>query len=266
MGFTARRLAKRLLLRRAPVFGVARNMQRFGSLAAIGLRLSEFKSGMLPRNAVLIYSIPPLEEPENGALRSFVSELNPWRIVYISATSVYGSQFLISAETEVQPADEKGRRRIEEERWVESGPWSSLILRAAAIYGPGRGVHASLRGIRSDFLATDRVHRIVSRIHVDDLARLAEMGALSDLRGAWPVADEQAAPSAEVASWAARLRNICLPSECTPLQAGFSPSGRLVDGTKICELLGIELAYKNYEAGILASLAEEKQNLSPLSG
>ena len=63
-----------------------------------------------------------------------------------------------------------------------------MILRPAAIYGPGRGVHVSMEEGRFRFVGGG--DNFVSRIHVDDLAAHVEAALLSDITGAWPVADE----------------------------------------------------------------------------
>jgi nucleoside-diphosphate-sugar epimerase len=202
---------------------------------------------------LVYHGIPPLPEPENTQIREKIGSLAPRRIVYISSTGVYGEATAAAAETRVSPKDERGRQRMREEQWIASGSWSSLILRAAAIYGPGRGVH---RAIREGRLPRGSTAQVVSRIHVDDLARLAEAGLFSELSGAWPVADELPCASAEIAGWLTRL--LGLP-ELFAERKEFIVSGRKVDGSEIRKLLGVPLVYPTWEAGILASLAEEKE-------
>jgi nucleoside-diphosphate-sugar epimerase len=204
----------------------------------------------LPKSAVLVHTIPPLPDSETAAIRGFVSELSPCRVVYISATTVYGDQTDVNAGTPVQASTEKGRRRIEEENWLKAGPWSTLIIRPAAIYGPGRGVHVRVKESK-----TPRGSGFVSRIHVDDLAAVLEAGVFSDLEGAWPLADDHPCPSAEIGSWCARL--LSLPPS-SPDALTFPVAGRTVDGREIRQLLGINLSYPDYQAGTLASLAYEK--------
>jgi hypothetical protein len=89
---------------------------------------------------------------------------------------------------------------------------------------------------------------------VDDLAAVVEAGALSDLTGAWPMADDYPCPTAEVARWCARL---LLADLASAWQQQMSAAGRKVDGRKIRELLDSELRYPEYQSGILASLVEE---------
>jgi nucleoside-diphosphate-sugar epimerase len=267
LGFTTQRLARRLRQRDVPVYGIIRAPARFTELAALGVRLCELdacNTANLPHDAVLVHSVPPLTEPETSAIRKLVRELAPRRILYISSTSAYGAQPDVTDNTAVAPNDEKGRRRVGEEEWIAScSHWQSLILRSAAIYGPGRGVHAKLR----EGKLARGIGRIVSRIHVDDLVAILEAGIQSDVTGAWPVADERPADSGEVAAWCANRMGLILPDGPQPSfmegrteGMGGRTDGRRVNGRRIRELLGVELKFASYQAGIDASLLEESQN------
>ena len=257
LGFTGKRVARRLLARGERVFAAVRGVGRFGDLERAGLLLAEMDLDRvsifphLPRKADLIHCIPPLAEPENLALRALIEDLNPRRIVYVSSTNVYGEQVNVNEGTAVHPGDERGQRRVEEERWIASGPWSSLILRSAAIYGPGRGVHAALREGR---IPRSAGSGIVSRIHVEDLPALIEAGIASKLEGAWPVADDLPCSSAEIAAWCVRSMNIAPVdvADAVPIR------GRKVEGRRIRELLNVGLSYPSWETGVPASLAEEE--------
>lgn len=255
LGFTCQRLAKRLLLRASlrggEVFAVVRNAERFRPLESIGLKLLSW-SADAPTGGLLCHAIPPLPDGENIAIREKIESLAPRRIVYISSSGVYGAAIEIEADTPAVPNDERGRQRIREEQWIAAGNWSSLILRAAAIYGPGRGVH---RAIREGRLPRGSAAQVVSRIHVDDLAALAEAGLLSDISGAWPVADDLPSASAEIGSWLARLLGLSVPAGG---QRKITISGRRVDGSAIRILLGVALDYPTWQSGILACLAEEQ--------
>jgi nucleoside-diphosphate-sugar epimerase len=256
LGFTGQRLARRLLRGGLQTYAAVRNVERFRDLSDAGLILSELKPGSveysLPARAILVDLIPPLAEPENTALRAMIHDLKPRRVVYVSSTGVYGGQVEVNAKTPVQPNDERGRRRWEEERWVvsgsSSGRWTSLILRAAAIYGPHRGVHAA---IREGKMPRSAGSGIVSRIHVEDLATIIQAGIFFPLEGAWPVADDAPCSSAEIAAWC----NHSTISGGTIV--GGTIAGRRVDGTEIREKLGIRLAYPSWRTGIPASIAEE---------
>jgi nucleoside-diphosphate-sugar epimerase len=241
LGFTGKRLARRLLGRGIFVYAAVRDPGRFADLAQEGLNIA----GDLPKNAAIFYSIPPLPPTESAAIESRILALQPSRVVYISSTAVYGEQSEVDESTPANPNDERGRLRLEAEIRIAAGPWTSLILRAAAIYGPGRGVHTAIREGR---LPRGAGSGIVSRIHVDDLAAHADAGLFSDTQGAWPVADEAPCSSAEIAK--------SLGVQLSETQE-FTIPGRKVDGRQIREMLGIKLKYPTWKTGIPASLSEE---------
>jgi nucleoside-diphosphate-sugar epimerase len=258
LGFTGTCLARRLLGRGVPVAAPVRGIKRFRDLADAGLQLSEFmpdhpETMLLPRKAIMAVLIPPLPEPENTALRETIRKLAPERVVYISSTGVYGSRIDINEDTPADPNDDLGRLRLEEERWIASGPWTSLILRSAAIYGPDRGVHAALRAGK---LPRGAGAGVVSRIHVEDLAAIVEAGMFSEVQGAWPVADDMPCSSAQIVRWCAkRLQlNEAGPPENPPRRR---MAGRKVDGGKIREILSVDLKYPSWRTGMAASLTEE---------
>jgi len=251
LGFTGQRLARRLLARGVPVQAAVRgDVARFRHLNQPGLRLVDWgNAGELARKTRLLHSIPTLPAEETRALHELIQSLEPVRVVYISSTGVYGAEENVDATTRPAPDDERGERRLEEEGWVAGGPWTSLILRAAAIYGPGRGVHTALKEGRAPRGAGSGV---VSRIHVDDLAALVDAALWSDLGGAWPVADDLPCSSAEIIEW-------CLGA--APAPGGATIRGRRVNGRKIRELLGVELAYPSWKTGIPAALKEEESEV-----
>lgn len=236
LGFTTGRLARRLRAGGIPIYAITR----------------ELIPQDIPREATLVHSVPPLAEPENSAIHTLITAIHPRRILYISSTGVYGSRAEVDERTVASPDDEKGYTRLAEEKWIAAAAagGSSLILRSAAIYGPGRGVHVRLR----EGKLPRGTGGVVSRIHVDDLVTVLEAGIASELEGAWPVADECPAASEEVAVWCGNYMGIALPQEA---QQHFPVSGRRVDGRKIRELLGVDLAYRSYKTGIPASLLEE---------
>jgi nucleoside-diphosphate-sugar epimerase len=253
LGFTGERLARRLLKRGIPVAAVVRNPERFSDLAAAGLILPD--PDRLPKGATIFYSIPPLPATQARELSGRIAGLEPARIVYISSTGVYGNQELVNERTPVRPAEERAWARLEDENRIAAGlrserQWTSLILRSAAIYGPGRGVHAAVRENR---IPRGAGGGVVSRIHVDDLAALAEAGLFAPLQGAWPVADEDPCPTDEIVHWCGGT---------VESEASGRKSGRRVDGRKIFERLGVGLRYRSWKTGVPASVSEEDRSRS----
>ena len=247
-GYTGQRVASRFLAKGARVTATTRHPQRLSYLGAEIIDTNDLgkhvRQGMLA-----LHSIPPDGPP--GLLEPLKDKAA--RIVYLSSTSVYGDARLVNETTPADSFSERSRARLEAERSVADGPWSSLILRPAAIYGPGRGVQESIKaGTHS---LSDR---FVSRIHVDDLATHAEAALLSTICGAFPVADEEPCTSLEVAQFCAQLLSLPLTA-ADPAKAARTPRfamDRRVDGSAIRRALGITLQYPSYRVGIPAAVTQ----------
>ncbi len=195
---------------------------------------------------LILHSVPLLG---NGMDEELVADLQAERIVYLSTTSVYGGAPEVNETTPVV----SDHARVQVEQAIQARHWSSLILRPAAIYGPGRGIHASMK--LGKFKLWGDGSNYVSRIHVDDLAAIAEAALLSDLTGAFPVADCHPCQSREIAEFCSQLLD--LPMPLSARRDELSPTRRAdrrVDGSAIRRALGIELRYPSYRTGIPASL------------
>ena len=249
-GFTGSRVARLWANHGLPVTTIRSAQIDFTHSQAI-TRLRE----ITPRGCVVLHSIPTLADAADARLLQALDGLAA-RVVYLSTTGVYGDAHLVDASTSIAPATPRAQARAATERAVQQGPWTSLILRPAAIYGPGRGVHAALR--RGEFARFGDGSNYISRIHVDDLAAIAEAALLSPLEGAFPVADQLSCTSLEIAEYCARLLSLPLPDPTPITQAPETlRANRRVDGTAICQALGVTLRYPTYREGIPACLAEE---------
>ena len=245
-GFTGRRVAERFIAKGAGVTVTTRDPRRLADLRARVISVSEAPK-YLRKGSLVVYSIPPAG---SAGIIELLGDA-PTRIVYLSSTAVYGAAKFVDEKISVDWTDERAHARLLEEERVAKGPWTSLILRPAAIYGPGRGAHESIR--RGNYVADEN---FVSRIHVDDLATHVETGLLSSVCGAYPVADEDPSTTREVAEFCARLLGIPAPTEGTEKIVGQRVMGnRQVDGSAIRRELEITLAYPSYRVGIPAALS-----------
>lgn len=271
-GYAGERVAQRLLDRGDAVHVTARRVDALRALEGRGAAVHaldgdgedfdhqlEAIARALPDEVRMLYSIPPAPRPASGrdvihdVLRALSRRLA--RVVYVSTTSVYGEGALVDELTAPAPRDDAARLRLEAERVAAAGPWSALVLRPAAIYGPRRGVHVLLRdGAPGRVSDPDR---LVSRVHVDDLAALAVAAIHSELTGCHPVADDEPATTRQVAAWCEALG---LPpmAGAGSRRSGGAPSGRRVDGRAIREALGVKLSHPSYRTGIPSALAEER--------
>jgi nucleoside-diphosphate-sugar epimerase len=273
-GYVGARVAARLLRRGLPVHVTATQAEGLARLAGKGarpLRVDVRDPAQVARLAALVAALPPplavlhslpLVEEAGGEVDPtprLVAALagRAARLVYLSTTSVYGDTVVVDETTPPAPRLERQRLRLEAEQAAAGGPWTTLVLRPAAIYGPGRGVHVAVRTGR--YRAVGAGSHVLSRIHVDDLAALAEAALLCHHTGAYPVADDRPAASAEVAEFVAGLLGQgAAPPQPSAERIGASHVPRQVDGRAIRRLLGVPLRYPTYREGIPAALAAEE--------
>ncbi len=271
-GYTGRRVAREMLSRDARVIVTTTDDSKLRVLHAAGAdvrRVDVFEPETLaalreelPGGTSVLLSVPTLRV-SNGLfdptpqLLEALGDL-PSRVVYLSTTGVYGKSREVDETTVVAPVTERQRLRVKAEEQVAAGPWSSLLLRPAAIYGPGRGVHVAMREGR--FKLVGDGGNWVSRIHVDDLAQHVVAALGSELTGAFPVADKDPCTSGEIAAFCAKLFELPMPASTT--ESGVDEtrrSDRRVDGEAVRRALGVRLQYPSYKSGIPASLAAEKK-------
>lgn len=217
---------------------------------------------LLPFDPALSYvsildTIPAVEE--NGRIdlpyRSEIelvlgksSSAQRCRLVHISSTSVYAEDFhgeektlpCFDEFTPARPETVRGERRLAlEERIKESFP-DAVILRAGGIYGPGRAL--PLQFLAGQFGRADSGNRMVSRIHVHDLAQLALAAATSDIDLINAV-DGNSALNSEVFAYLENLLSVKVPgSWATDL-----PSGRRIISRYADQL--IRFRYPDYRSG-----------------
>jgi nucleoside-diphosphate-sugar epimerase len=263
-GYTARRLGR--FDPRALAF-----TRTTAGLAALGLEpvrwdaaapdAAERLAREVPEGSTVLYSVPTLRTP--GGLDEPAPRLLPAlagkarRVVYLSTTGVYGPARHVDEHTPVNPRTERQRLRVTAEEAAFEGPWEALVLRPAAIYGPGRGAHVAMREGRYK-LAGDG-SGFISRIHVDDLAAIVSAALASDLTGAYPVADEGPCSQREMAEFVAGLTGLPMPPSVPREQADETRQGdRRVDGRAIRRLLGVGLRYPSYREGVPAAIQAEK--------
>lgn len=265
-GYTGSRVAERFLDRlpdtRPAVWAGSRHVAEMAGLASRGANVFRFEAEgsdaiPIPDGALVLHSVPVVEGKEGP--RELTPEMigrfsgTPSRVVYLSTTGVYGAQHDVDETTLPAPRTEREAMRVRAEEAIRSGTWSSLILRPAAIYGPGRGVHVAMQQGRFQ-LAGDGSN-FVSRIHVDDLATHVEAALTSEVTGAYPIGDELPCTSREIAEFCAKLLDLPVPPEA-PRDSLHETrrADRRVDGRAIRKRLGIALRYPTYREGILASL------------
>lgn len=266
-GFTGTRAARMLLKDGWRVTATTRTPSKLESLRTLGADVLAFDAGsggspdVRADGATVLLSVPTLrsevglDEPTPRILAGLSGQ--PDHVTYLSTTGVYGATKLVDETTAPAPETERQRLRRRAERAVLALPCPALVLRPAAIYGPHRGVHAAMRAGRFRLARGGR--RFVSRIHVEDLAGIAAAAMTQKLVGAFPVADDLAATSRDVALFCAELLGVALPPEVPDRELSETRlSDRCVNGRAVRRRLGVRLRHPTFREGIPASIAAEQ--------
>jgi nucleoside-diphosphate-sugar epimerase len=286
-GYTGIRLATRWRDAGATVQGFATRPDSLRAIASAGARPVplHLDQGGEPGAAVPIeldghlvyYSVPPAHgAPSDSRLERFLEMIRgtPQRLVYLSTTGVYGDHAggRVDENTVPTPQSARAVRRVAAEAairsWADAHSVSWCILRVAGIYGPGRLPIERLRRGEPAILPQEATP--TNRIHVDDLATAcvaAGVAARADRR-IYNVTDGSEDSLTAYLQRVARLANLPAPPLVTREHArrtytesswSFLAESRRVDNRRMLGELGFELAYRDLDDGIRASLKEQSR-------
>ena len=188
--------------------------------------------------------------------------------IYLSSTGLYGDSpdddAWIDEDTPVVHGDQDMAHVISDEREIELCSFDrvrTIILRLAPVYGPGKGVRERLK--KGDYRLLDDGQHAISRIHIDDVARIifaAEEKAPA--KSTYLVADDEPTTQLAYATWLCDRMGLPMP----PSRKIFEPGAqkvafrnRRIRNAKLKRELGIELSYPTFregEAAIEAAASE----------
>lgn len=291
-GYVGARLARREAGHR-PLLALVRSGKSESSLQAAGIRTLRIDLDDAPKRApqlqfaaaadraAVVYLAPP---PDSGAtdprLEAFLEQIpgsTPAVFVYISTTGVYGDAdgATVDERTPVAPANDRSRRRVAAESaaraWCAVRGVRCVVLRVPGIYGPHRLPLERLQ--RREPALREQDAGPGNRIHVDDL--VAAIVAAIDhprVQGIYNVTDgDQSSTTAflQLTASAAGLPPPVLVSRAEArerIPAGmlsFLLESRRVDNRRMRDELGLLLQYPTLQSGIVASLAEMREEIPP---
>jgi nucleoside-diphosphate-sugar epimerase len=225
----------------------------------------------LPRPCTVLYTVPPAPAGDDDArLERLLArpDFVPHRFVYLSTTGVYGDRQgeRVDELCVPEPATGRARRRLDAEQklqaWAASRDIELLILRVPGIYGPGR---LGLDRISNGLPIIDEAEAAPgNRIHVDDLADCCVLAMSSPPAGGiYNVGDGDHRSSSWFTKAIAKLAGLTAPPEISraeaeasfdPVRLSFLAESRIVDTTRMHEILGFTPRYRDPEDGIRASL------------
>ncbi len=282
LGYSATRLARRLLAQGWSVAGTCQGEEKRRDLAALGIEALVFDrerpladaAGALAGATHFLSSVPPdgSGDPVLDTLRTAIVAYGGWRWAgYLSTTGVYGDTggAMVDESSALAPTSERGRRRVAAE-----AAWLALhrdhgvpvhVFRLAGIYGPGRSPLDRVReGVAQRVIKPGHAF---GRIHVDDIATVLMASMANPDPGAvYNVCDDEPAPPADVIAFACRLLGVPPPPPVafeeakkgmSPMALSFWRDNRRVDNGRLKRDLGVRLAHPTYREGLAAILAAE---------
>ncbi len=259
-GFAGTAAAKLALAAGTPVVATTRREDGAAKLRALGIDARALPTlgpstvdSLVPAGAYVLVGLPP-DGVTDAAIAPALGRAGA--VVYVSSTGVYGSaRGRVDENTPLDlTAPEARARAAAEDVYRAAG---AVVLRAAGIYGPLRGLHRRL--LRGELRMPEDGARVVSRIHVDDLAALCLAALDRGPRGAtFVVADDAPVPQSEVIAWLCARLAVPLPPPALPGEA-LPPErqGRAVINARVKSALGVTLHHPTYREGYAACLAAE---------
>ena len=272
-GYVGTRLGRALLADGERVRAGARRVDRLASLGEAGAELQAFDASRARAfgpllyglsSPIVVYSVPPLPNlPAGEAIRRAAdacAAVGAGRFIYLGSTAVYGETpdgEVVDEDTPVAVGDPEAMARIGEESAVEMARLaglSTVVLRLAAIYGPGRGVRERLKA-GSYKLIDDGVHYF-SRVHVDDVVGIIRAAASRAPAGAvYCVADDRPTTQREYADWLVARLGVAPPPSVPSLAPGAPRRGvrnRKLSNARLARELDYRFRYPSYVEGELA--------------
>jgi nucleoside-diphosphate-sugar epimerase len=273
-GYLGRRVARRWRAEGHEVFGVVRSAGQKPPLAAEGIRpiLADVTR---PETLAVV---PPAEtvlisvgyDPQGGqsrwevyveGLRNVLQALSPAtrRVIFTSSAGVYGEALgqWIDEDSPCRPAREATRALLAAENLLAAHPLagSAIVLRLAAIYGPGRLPQtADLRSGRPLSVAAGS---LVNLIHVEDAARVVLAAeARAQPPRTYVVSDGHPVLRREYLARLAEVLGAPPPVFCDdePAAPGRGRGQKRLNNARLLRELGVQLTYPSYREGLAAAV------------
>jgi nucleoside-diphosphate-sugar epimerase len=258
-GYTGSRLVDRLareqrdevlLTRRRKADAHAMSMP-YGSLLVGGFELDLARPETVQGDfgdAIVVCLAPPGADPAGEISRLAEACRDAKRLIYVSSTGVYGpgNGALVDETWPIAPLTASGRARAAAEAAL---PPTAIILRAAGIYGPGRGLAERIRAGSYRIIGDGSAH--VSRIHVDDLVEAIVRAAATTVVGPVNCADDDPAEIGEVADTLAAQLGMPPPPRVDPASvdpeiAGMLTANRRISNARMKNELGVVLRHPSW--------------------
>ncbi|MEO7731538.1 MAG: NAD-dependent epimerase/dehydratase family protein [Kofleriaceae bacterium] len=268
-GYTGTALARTLVARpelAAEITITRRDGEAARVLAAAlgvhGVRaeLGEAASLDVPAGAIVVCTAPPGADPAGEIRTLLAAARGAAKLIYVSSTGVYapGHGAEVDEAWPIAPITASGRARAAAEAELVDAAMPWVSLRAAGIYGPGRGLVERVRAGTYRVIGDGASH--VGRIHVVDLVAAIVAAARTPVTGAVNVCDDDPAPIGAVADAVAARLGLPPPprvaADAVPAEvAGMLTADRRLVNRRLRAELGVVLRYPSWRDALEAELA-----------
>jgi len=279
-GYLGRRVATRWLAQGHTVYGMTRTHE--AELRALGIRpivgdVRELLDAFEPPPAeTVLYAVAPgrggEQRPDDVWVLGLIhvtAALAHWslrpRLLFISSTSVYGqtNEEEVDETSPTTPREETGRALLRTEELLREDWPDAVILRLAAIYGPGRLLRSKTIQAGEPIVAFP--DKWLNLIHVEDGADAViaaeahgKPGRVYNICDGHPVYrhDFYARMAKQLGAPPPRFNP---PSPDLPLPA-HETANRRIGNRRMREELNVELRFPSYEQGLQELATDERRS------
>lgn len=242
--------------------------KHFKSLQKIKkIDFSSINNQILDEYDNFIISIPPFYNLQTDIIidkfyNYFLNRKKPYKLIYLCATSVYGDHGgkKVNEESPLKALSINGLARIAcENKYLKlkNNQFSNIIiLRLAGIYGEKRNNISSI--YNKEIVQNKTSSKIISRIHVNDIAMIIKRIILSKLvkNQIFNLADDNPCPTFEVNDYICqelfKMDKLPIIDESKEInkKSSFYLDSKIVDNSKIKNDLGYKFIYPSYKDGL----------------
>ena len=216
----------------------------------------------------------PIEEVYVGGLQNVLQRLPEFsqphqRFIYISSTGVYGQKQgeWVDEDSPCEPERVGGKACLSAEKALIKSRFanSSILLRFAGIYGPGRLPRK--KDILQDRTITAATSGFLNLIHVDDGVLVVMASFRADAPARYVVSDGHPVPRGDYYRELARqlgvddLKILEIDSESPAGQR--ARASKRIRSDRFRDRLGVKLKYVDYRAGLRQALRVEGTATQP---
>ena len=195
----------------------------------------------------LISTVPPTQQGDDPVIQKYRNAIcaNNKKIIYFSATSVYGGG-IVYEDTEANPHNIRGENRLKSEReWLKTNNQSS-IFRISGIYGPGK--HPMIKYLNGDNDVIVKDGHVSNRINVEDLSAIVIKYLIEDYKFNYlNISDENKIENFEAIKYVTKKLNLVTPNAISYKSKKISEAMRSfyeVDREVRSKIINNEFKYK----------------------